>query len=451
MSVGRQSRSLPTSRFLQSRAALTGVFAAALGSCLLGGPETALAFSPTPLGSEFQVNTYTTTNQYGVRVASDSAGNFVVVWYSQGSPGTDASGFSVQGRRYSASGSALGAQFQVNTYTTGNQGFPAVALDSSDNFVVVWNSNNSSVEGQRYDATGSPVGGEFQVNTYTIGIAYPSVAVTDSAGDFVVVWNGSGVPAPGGIEGQRYNASGSPVGGQFQVNTYTTGSGRAPSVASDSNGNFVVVWYGYGSPGTDTSSYSIQGRRYDATGSPQGDQFQVNTYTTQAQSIPSVASDSKGDFVVVWQSNGSPGTDTSGFSIQGQRYDASGSPKGGEFQVNTYTTGNQLVGGVASDSYGDFVVVWENYGHPATVQARTYDATGAPTGGQFQVNSYTASTIGASVASGSMDKDFVVAFAEYEVAGDNIKGQRYLPEPSFVPSLRATLAMLVVLAQRRRI
>ena len=45
-----------------------------------------------------------------------------------------------------------------------------------------------------------------------------------------------------------------------------------------------------------------------------------------------------GDFVVVWESNGSSGTDTSSWSIQGQRYASNGSTLGAQFQVNTYTT-----------------------------------------------------------------------------------------------------------------
>ena len=67
----------------------------------------------------------------------------------------------------------------------------------------------------------------------------------------------------------------------------------------------------------------MQGQRYDANGTPVGDEFQVNTYTANDQFVSflsSVASDSKGNFVVVWESDGSPGTDTSGFSVQGQRY-----------------------------------------------------------------------------------------------------------------------------------
>ena len=53
---------------------------------------------------------------------------------------------------------------------------------------------------------------------------------------------------------------------------------------------------------------------------PVGAQFQINSYTTNIQERSSVAADADGDFVVVWQSKGSSGTDTSYSSIQGQRY-----------------------------------------------------------------------------------------------------------------------------------
>src|SRR4030095_2206227 len=107
------------------------------------------------------------------------------------------------------------------------------------------------------------------------------------------------------------DASGSPIGGEFQVNSYVTGSQDRPSVASDSAGNFVVVWQSNGSSGADASGTSVQGQRYDASGSPIGGEFQVNSYVTGNQNLPSVASDSAGNFVVVWQSNGSSGADAS--------------------------------------------------------------------------------------------------------------------------------------------
>lgn len=49
-------------------------------------------------------------------------------------------------------------------------------------------------------------------------------------------------------------------------------------------------------------------------------EFQINSYTTSAQSDPSVTSLSDGGFVVTWQSNGQDGAY---YGIYGQRYDAS--------------------------------------------------------------------------------------------------------------------------------
>jgi len=61
----------------------------------------------------------------------------------------------------------------------------------------------------------------------------------------------------------------------------------------------------------------ISGAALGAT--PIGAEFQVNTYTTKAQGSASVALDADGDFVVVWNSLGSAGSDTSNFSVQCQR------------------------------------------------------------------------------------------------------------------------------------
>ena len=55
-----------------------------------------------------------------------------------------------------------------------------------------------------------------------------------------------------------------------------------------------------------------------------GDEFQVNTYTTNRQLNASVGVDAAGDFVVAWMSYGSSGSDNSTYSIQGQRFDAAG-------------------------------------------------------------------------------------------------------------------------------
>jgi hypothetical protein len=81
-----------------------------------------------------------------------------------------------------------------------------------------------------------------------------------------------------------------------------------------------VVWNSGGSAGTDASDRSIQGQRFAADGSQVGGEFQVNAYTTGRQLAPRAAMDVDGSFVVAWMSYGSPGTDTSEGSIQAQRF-----------------------------------------------------------------------------------------------------------------------------------
>ena len=50
--------------------------------------------------SPTQVNSYTTSFQYSLSVATDSSGNFVVVWSSIGSAGSDSASYSVQGQNF---------------------------------------------------------------------------------------------------------------------------------------------------------------------------------------------------------------------------------------------------------------------------------------------------------------------------------------------------------------
>ena len=88
-------------------------------------------------GPVLRVNTYTTNSQAAPTLAMDPAGNFVVTW---GSFRQDGGSFGVFAQRFDAEGVPRGAEFRVNSYTTGSQGTPAVALDARGNFVVAWSS-----------------------------------------------------------------------------------------------------------------------------------------------------------------------------------------------------------------------------------------------------------------------------------------------------------------------
>jgi hypothetical protein len=310
--------------------------------------------SGAPLGPEFRVNTFTTGVQAFPSMAADVALNFVVVWPSDGQ---DGSSYGVFGQRYDSAGGPLGPEFRVNTFTTLGQRFPAAASDAGGNFVVVWESalqdgSLYGVFGQRYDSAGAPFGPEFRVNTYTTGSQYAPAVAADPTGNFVVVWESNGQDGASlGVFGQRYASSGAPLGPEFRVNTYTTAGQILPAVAADSAGGFVIGWIS----GHDGSSYGVFGQRYASSGAPLGPEFRVNTFTTGSQGYFDVASDAAGYFVVTWNSQFQDG---SGFGTFGQRFAGSGSPLGPEFRINTYTTSYQGLPAVASDPSGNFIVVW---------------------------------------------------------------------------------------------
>jgi hypothetical protein len=328
-----------------------------------------------PLGGEFRVNSYTPEipRLVSPAVASDPAGNFLVVWESNGSTGTDSFGLSIQGRRYDSSGAPQGDQFQVNTFTTRGEQHPSVAVDGTGNFVVVWQSawgteyvTDLSIRGRRYDSNGTPQGDEFEVNTYTMEWPSSPVVASDPAGNFIVVWRSSAIPAADtfvadsdSIQAQRYDNSGTPQGDQFQVSTSTAGYQSHPAVATDVAGNVVVVWRNW------FTDWAIVGQRFDSSGAPQGAEFQVNTSPTNILTeAPAVTMDAAGNFVVAWSdfskedlNDADIGLDV---DIKARRYDNTGTPRGTQFRVNTSTTNEQRYPAVASDPAGNFVVVWQS-------------------------------------------------------------------------------------------
>src|SRR5262249_22830855 len=128
---------------------------------------------------------------------------------------------------------------------------------------------------------------------------------------------------------QRFDSSGVPQGSEFRVNTYTTGNQYAPSIGMDLTGDFVVVWQSY----QDGSGYGIFGQRFDSSGTKQGSEFQINTYTTGHQTDPSVAMDVDGDFVVAWDGRvAGPGSSAYG-GVAAQLFDSSGAPQGSEIEL----------------------------------------------------------------------------------------------------------------------
>jgi hypothetical protein len=283
-----------------------------------------------------------------------------------------------------------GGEFQVNTYTTGSQDTPDVQVGSEGYFVVAWESYQDgagqSIHARRYDAAGEPVGDEFPVNTVTSSNQFWTRVGQASDGRFVVAWSSRGADGSDyGIAARRFDASGAPLGSEFVMNTYTTASQAKGDLAVEPNGDFVAVWTDYNP--RDGSGNALFAQRYEASGGRLGGEFQVNSYTSGYQAYPSIDVSPAGGFVVAWISD--PG-DGSGAGVFARRFDSSGNALGSDFVVNTYTTGSQREVEVAHDARGNFVVTWH-----ATINgqndtfAQRFSASGARRGGEFRVNTYT--------------------------------------------------------------
>ena len=147
------------------------------------------AADATPSGPEFIVHTEFADDQINPDIAMSSEGEFIIVW--QG-PLSDTE-FGIFGRAFAGTGAPKGPVFQVNTYSQMLVASPRVAMDSFGNFVVVWYSlsqdgGGAGVYGQQFRVSGMPEGFEFQVNTTTVeDQSFPDVAC-NAEGQFVVTW-----------------------------------------------------------------------------------------------------------------------------------------------------------------------------------------------------------------------------------------------------------------------
>ncbi len=368
------------------------------------------AYAQQKVGNEFQVNTYTTNWQEYPSVASFSNGNFVVTWQSSGQDGDN---WGVYGQVFDGNGTKIGSEFQANSYTTNWQEYPSATSFSNGNFVVTWESwlqdgSGDGVYGQLFDGNSTNIGSEFRANSYTTSNQQvPSVA-SFSNGNFVVTWqswlqDGSSY----GVYGQLFNGNGSTIGSEFRANSYTSSSQRDPSVASFSNGNFVVTW---GSDGQDGSNYGVYGQLFDGNGSNIGSEFRANSYTTNDQHYPSVTSFSNGNFVVTWMSDYQDGSSS---SVYCQLFDGNGTKIGSEFRANSYTSSSQRAPSVASFSNGNFVVTWGSNGQDGSgegVYGQLFDGNGTTLGSEFQVNTYTINDQRNSAVASLSNGNFVVTW-----------------------------------------
>jgi hypothetical protein len=377
------------------------------------------------VGPEFQVNSYTGGDQSQPAAAASSAGNFVLIWDSE----HDGSQGGIFARRFDGSGAPQSGELQVNQYVADVQTRPTVAMDADGDFVVAWESDTQDGSGygvfaRRFNAAGVPQASEFQVNSYTPGAQAQPAITMRGAGDFVVAWNSDGQDGSDyGVFARRFNAVGVPQASEFRVSVHTPNYQADAALGIDGAGGFVVVWTSVQQDGSESGVFA---RRFDAAGVPQASEFRVNSDTLSYQDSPSIAVSAGGDFVVTWQSYGQDGS-LAGIFVR--RFDNVGGPLGAEFQVNSYTAGSQYRPVISSAGGGGFVVVWQSYAQDSYgggVFARRFNAAGVAQTNELQVNTYVSSFERAATVAADAGGDFVVGWESvHDGSGDGVFAQRF--------------------------
>jgi Dockerin type I domain/Bacterial Ig domain len=298
-----------------------------------------------------------TTGDTRPSVAMDPNGDFVVA-YQVLNITTYLYGVSAQ--RFNLAGQAQGGVITINdgSSDSASGSLPKVAIDSAGDFTIAYqgyDSNSHGVFAQQFNSSGTAQGSIFRVNTpQTDNQGAPSIAM-DSAGNFVIAWLDGGTAQSAGVYAQRYNSSGVAQGGNTAISTVAGASD--PSVAMEPTGQYVIAWQFTQTANTP----GIEAQRFDAGGNALTGVVPLSSPESYFQTNPTVAIDSEGDFVVAWESDGVNGTASSLGTILAQRVNSGGSLIGPtQFLPSTETTsGSQTGAMIASNAGGNAIIVWQ--------------------------------------------------------------------------------------------
>ncbi len=322
-----------------------------------------------PLGPAV-IGNQTQDNPLFPDVATAADGSYVLVWEASGLPTGE---FQIVGRRFGADGLPIGNEFSINTLSGLSQN-PSVAMSWDGSFVVAWSvvvGSDFDIVARRFDSTGTALGAEFVVNSDTTGNQTAAAVSAANDGRFVVVWESTDVSSNTTAKGQKFAADGTKVGTELALSDGVIESQQfdVAVAMNPDDGSFIAVWSG----DTAEDMGDIYARFFDSDGKA-GSDFLVNTTTEGCQCDPQASMNAQGMFTIVWT-----GDYTDGEQIFGQSYDDPSTPFGGEFipslEGSSYNDYADV--GVAAD--GSFIVSWLDMGDDAntyTVFARHYNDCG---------------------------------------------------------------------------
>ncbi|WP_146151864.1 PPC domain-containing protein [Ahniella affigens] len=327
----------------------------------------------TPLGGTFVVNASDGDLVEDASVGIDAQGNSIAVWTRTLATGRG----SVRARRFNAAGQPLTGEIVVHSHVNSAHYDPAIAVWPDGRFVVVWSSGVQDGFGdvfmRQFNTDGTPQGPEVMVNTNT---AYDQVnpAISLAAdGSLAIVWEAKGIRVGTDIAYRVFDSAGHAVSDDVLVNSELYyGDQRNPTIARNASGLTAIAWDCYG---CDANDWGIRARLFNAIGAPVTPEFVVNQHISDNQVTAAAAVDADGKVLLVWSSEHAAESRT---TIDGRYFDAAGTPLTDEFMVLQEpplpaSTPMQVNPVARVDAQGLHRVAWAAYGAQAS-QTAMYSA-----------------------------------------------------------------------------
>lgn len=315
-------------------------------------------------------------------IATDGAGTWVAVWQAAASGG--ASIYYAVSTNVGVSWSVPGTLATVGAPTDDN-GYPEIASDGADNWIVVWySSNNIGGAGTDYDihySVSTNDGGSWSAPallnsnaTTDSGGDFDSTIASDGMGNWIVAWYSNDTLA-GTIDTDNdiLYATSSNVGTSWSTvaalnsNAATdSGDDFEPALRSDGSGTWIANWW------SDENLGGLIGNDYDilyATSTNAGTSWTApaalnsNADTDSGDDLDqALATDGQGNWIAIWESDEDLGAtiDTDG-DILYTTSDDNGATWSAPAALNSNAgvdTGFDFYPALASDGLNDFVAVW---------------------------------------------------------------------------------------------
>jgi len=298
-----------------------------------------LQVNETIIKNDFTINNPNTNLQYLTTARRLPNGNIFVLWedIQEAEPLSD-----IYAKIIDPQGNSVSTQFICNKYTANDQVFPSIDIFPNGNIIVAWESylqdgSAVGVYGRIFSSTGSVVQDEFQINTYTNHEQSGVLPLVLNDGNVLFVWKSYNQDTSKyGAYAKIVNPSTlAEIKEEFRLNDFVTDSQIPLSLTLLQNGNVLILWT---SRTQDGDGNGIFGKIISPTGTTIVDEFQVNSYSTDNQVKPSAIVLPNSNILITWESNLQDG---SSYGLYGTIITQNRDIVVPEFRINDITTGDQ--------------------------------------------------------------------------------------------------------------